>query len=60
MNDDQVVEMLKQLAVNEQEHNSFRRRLDDHDKLLEGQNMAIGLIGYGISLLVNSPALPTP
>ncbi len=38
MNDEQYVEVIGQLSANEQEHKSFRRRLDDHDKAIAEQN----------------------
>ena len=38
MNEEQYAKIIADLASNEKEHESFRRRLNDHDKLLEGQN----------------------
>lgn len=38
MNDEQYIDVMRQLASNEQEHKSFRRRLDDHDKAIDEQN----------------------
>ena len=35
MNDEQYIEMMQQLASNETEHKSFRRRLEDHDSALK-------------------------
>lgn len=38
MNEEQYADIKAQLSSNETEHLSFRRRLDEHDKLLEKQN----------------------
>ena len=38
MNEEQYAEVMAQLASNETEHKSFRRRLEDHDALLREQN----------------------
>ena len=38
MNEEQYVEVMQQIASNEQEHKSFRRRLDEHDKAIDEQN----------------------
>ncbi len=41
MNEEQYAEVVKQLASNETEHKSFRRRLEEHDALLKEQNKII-------------------
>ena len=41
MNEDQYTEVMAQLASNETEHKSFRRRLEDHDALLREQNKIV-------------------
>ena len=41
MNEDQYAEVIAQLASNETEHKSFRRRLEDHDALLREQNKIV-------------------
>ena len=41
MNEEQYAEVVKQLASNETEHKSFRRRLEEHDELLKEQNKII-------------------
>ncbi len=41
MNEDQYAEVAAQLASNETEHRSFRRRLDEHDALLREQNKIV-------------------
>lgn len=41
MNEDQYAEVMAQLASNETEHKSFRRRLEDHDALLREQNKIV-------------------
>lgn len=41
MNEEQYAEVAAQLAANETEHKSFRRRLDDHDALLREQNKIV-------------------
>jgi hypothetical protein len=41
MNEEQYAEVVAQLASNETEHKSFRRRLEDHDVLLREQNKIV-------------------
>ena len=41
MNEDQYAEVVAQLASNETEHKSFRRRLEEHDALLREQNKIV-------------------
>ena len=41
MNEEQYAEMVAQLASNETEHKSFRRRLEEHDALLREQNKIV-------------------
>lgn len=41
MNEEQYAEVAAQLASNETEHKSFRRRLDEHDALLREQNKIV-------------------
>lgn len=41
MNEEQYAEVMAQLASNETEHKSFRRRLDEHDTLLREQNKIV-------------------
>lgn len=41
MNEDQYADVMAQLASNETEHKSFRRRLDEHDTLLREQNKIV-------------------
>lgn len=41
MNEEQYAEVMSQLASNETEHKSFRRRLDEHDTLLREQNKIV-------------------
>jgi predicted nucleic acid-binding Zn-ribbon protein len=41
MNEEQYAEVVAQLASNETEHKSFRRRLEDHDALLREQNKIV-------------------
>ena len=41
MNEDQYAEVMAQLASNETEHKSFRRRLEEHDALLREQNKIV-------------------
>ena len=41
MNEEQYAEVVAQLASNETEHKSFRRRLEEHDALLREQNKIV-------------------
>ena len=41
MNEEQYADVAAQLASNETEHKSFRRRLDEHDALLREQNKIV-------------------
>lgn len=41
MNEEQYAEVMAQLASNETEHKSFRRRLEEHDTLLREQNKIV-------------------
>ena len=41
MNEEQYAEVMAQLASNETEHKSFRRRLEEHDALLREQNKIV-------------------
>ena len=41
MNEEQYAEVVAQLASNETEHKSFRRRLEEHDALLKEQNKIV-------------------
>lgn len=41
MNEEQYAEVMAQLASNETEHKSFRRRLEEHDELLREQNKIV-------------------
>lgn len=41
MNEEQYAEVMAQLASNETEHKSFRRRLEEHDALLKEQNKIV-------------------
>lgn len=41
MNEEQYADVVAQLASNETEHKSFRRRLDEHDALLKEQNKIV-------------------
>lgn len=41
MNEDQYATLAAQMASNETEHKSFRRRLDEHDALLRDQNKIV-------------------
>lgn len=41
MNEEQYAEVVAQLASNETEHKSFRRRLEEHDTLLREQNKIV-------------------
>ena len=38
MGEDQLNQLLRDMASNEMEHKSFRRRLDDHDQALKEQS----------------------
>lgn len=38
MNDEQYAEIVARLAANDTEHNSFKRRLSDHDEAIKEQN----------------------
>ena len=44
MNEEQYAEIRADLAANETEHKSFKRRLDDHDALLKEQNKIIAVM----------------
>ena len=41
MNEEQYAEVMAQLASNETEHKTFRRRLEEHDALLREQNKIV-------------------
>lgn len=38
MNEEQYAEIVARLAANDTEHNSFKRRLSDHDEAIKEQN----------------------
>ena len=44
MNDEQYAEVLKELAANNKEHESYNRRLKEHDEKLEKQNEILVLL----------------
>lgn len=57
MNDEQYTDIVKSMAANEQEHKSFRRRLDEHDEALRRQGdilLALQRQGDAIERLTDS------